>query len=87
LAVREIRRGLLLRSGPADPRHGAGGFVPRSRVDQAGPIAENFDVFDFELSREEIAAIDALDTGVRGGPDRDSITLKRTARKSRRREV
>ena len=39
-------------------------------------ITENFDVFDFELSREEIAAIDALDTGVRGGPDPDSITLE-----------
>ena len=39
-------------------------------------IAENFDVFDFELSREELAAIDALDTGVRGGPDPDSITLE-----------
>ena len=32
-------------------------------------IAENFDVFDFELSGEELARIDALDTGVRGGPD------------------
>lgn len=32
-------------------------------------IAENFDVFDFELSADEIARIDALDTGVRGGPD------------------
>ena len=31
-------------------------------------IAENFDVFDFHLSAEEVAAIDALDTGVRGGP-------------------
>ena len=39
-------------------------------------IAENFDVFDFALSREELAAIDALDTGVRGGPDPDSITLE-----------
>ena len=38
-------------------------------------IAENFDVFDFELTREQIAAIDALDTGVRGGPEPDSITL------------
>jgi diketogulonate reductase-like aldo/keto reductase len=26
------------------------------------------DVFDFELSAEELAAIDALDTGKRGGP-------------------
>ncbi|MBN9176802.1 MAG: aldo/keto reductase [Microbacterium sp.] len=34
-------------------------------------IAENFDVFDFELTTEELARIDALDTGVRGGPDPD----------------
>ncbi|QXT64185.1 aldo/keto reductase [Tessaracoccus palaemonis] len=34
-------------------------------------IAQNFDVFDFELSVEELARIDALDTGVRGGPDPD----------------
>ncbi|RYZ42425.1 MAG: aldo/keto reductase [Myxococcaceae bacterium] len=38
-------------------------------------IAENFDVFDFELTREQVAAIDALDTEVRGGPAPDSITL------------
>jgi diketogulonate reductase-like aldo/keto reductase len=31
-------------------------------------IAENFGVFDFELTHEQGAAIDALDTGVRGGP-------------------
>lgn len=34
-------------------------------------IAENFDVFGFELSTDELAAIDALDTGVRNGPDPD----------------
>lgn len=39
-------------------------------------IAENFDVFNFELDSEELAAIDALDTGVRGGPDPNSITLE-----------
>ncbi|WP_273842494.1 aldo/keto reductase [Rubrobacter calidifluminis] len=39
-------------------------------------IAENFDVFDFELTPEEMAAIDALDTGVRGGPEPESITLE-----------
>jgi diketogulonate reductase-like aldo/keto reductase len=38
-------------------------------------IAENFDAFDFELSSDEVAAVNALDTGVRGGPEPDSITL------------
>jgi diketogulonate reductase-like aldo/keto reductase len=38
-------------------------------------IAENFDVFDFELTRDQLTAIDALDTGVRGGPEPDSVTL------------
>jgi 2,5-diketo-D-gluconate reductase A len=37
-------------------------------------IAENFDVFDFELTADQIASIDALDTGVRGGPEPEQIT-------------
>ena len=37
-------------------------------------IEENFDVFDFELTSEQLAAIDALDTGVRGGPAPEAIT-------------
>ena len=37
-------------------------------------IAENFDVFDFELTADQLAAIDALDTGVRGGPEPEAIT-------------
>jgi diketogulonate reductase-like aldo/keto reductase len=37
-------------------------------------IAENFDVFDFELTADQLAAIDALDTGVRGGPEPKEIT-------------
>jgi 2,5-diketo-D-gluconate reductase A len=37
-------------------------------------IRENFDVFDFELTDDQLAAIDALDTGVRGGPEPAQIT-------------
>jgi 2,5-diketo-D-gluconate reductase A len=36
-------------------------------------IAENFDVFDFVLTDEQVAQIDTLDTGVRGGPDPDAV--------------
>ncbi|TQJ59877.1 diketogulonate reductase-like aldo/keto reductase [Arthrobacter sp. SLBN-83] len=42
-------------------------------------IAENFDVFDFELSAEELASIDALDSGVRSGPDPDVARPERFA--------
>jgi diketogulonate reductase-like aldo/keto reductase len=35
-------------------------------------IGENFDVFDFELTDGELTAIDALDTGMRNGPDPDA---------------
>ncbi len=39
-------------------------------------MAENFDIFDFALSSEDLAAIDALDTGIRGGPDPEGFTLE-----------
>jgi diketogulonate reductase-like aldo/keto reductase len=39
-------------------------------------IAENIDVFDFELTADEMSAIDALDTGRRGGPEPEAITLE-----------
>ena len=38
-------------------------------------IAENFAIFDFTLSPEERASVDALDAGVRGGPEPESITI------------
>ena len=42
-------------------------------------IAENFDIFDFELTPDRLAAIDALDTGVRGGPEPEDLTRERFA--------
>jgi diketogulonate reductase-like aldo/keto reductase len=36
-------------------------------------IAENFEVFDFVLTPDQI---DALDTGVRGGPEPADVTLE-----------
>ena len=39
------------------------------------PHLPNFDVFDFVLTSEQVGSIDALDTGVRGGPDPDTIAL------------
>ena len=46
--------------------------IPKST--KAARIAENFDVFDFELATDQLTAIDALDTGVRGGPEPDTMT-------------
>jgi diketogulonate reductase-like aldo/keto reductase len=48
--------------------------IPKST--KPSRIAENIDVFDFKLTRDEIAAIDSLDTGKRGGPEPEAITLE-----------
>ncbi|TQJ23406.1 diketogulonate reductase-like aldo/keto reductase [Micromonospora sp. A202] len=47
--------------------------IPKST--KPARIAENFDVFGFALTTEELDAIDALDTGKRGGPEPADITL------------
>ena len=39
-------------------------------------IAANFDVFDFELTDEQLHAIDQLNTGARGGPEPKDVTLE-----------
>lgn len=48
-------------------------IIPKST--KPSRIAENIDVFDLELSTDEMGAIDGLDTDRRGGPEPDAITL------------
>lgn len=48
--------------------------IPKST--KPARIAENLDVFDFNLTEDQLAAIDALETGRRGGPEPDDITLE-----------
>jgi diketogulonate reductase-like aldo/keto reductase len=48
--------------------------IPKSVRPQR--IAENIDVFDFQLTPAELEALDNLDTGTRGGPEPTAITLE-----------
>ncbi|WP_229675326.1 aldo/keto reductase [Pseudarthrobacter scleromae] len=45
--------------------------IPKST--NAERIAQNIDVFDFALTDDQLKNIDALDRGVRGGPDPDDV--------------
>jgi diketogulonate reductase-like aldo/keto reductase len=46
--------------------------IPKSF--HAERIVQNYDVFDFVLAADEVAALDALDTGARSGPDPEVVT-------------
>jgi 2,5-diketo-D-gluconate reductase A len=65
---------VMLRWGIQEGRQVIPKSVKRNR------IAENFDVFDFELSTDELTAIDALETGKRGGPEPEYVTLETMGR-------
>ena len=56
--------------------HIESGVSPIPKSVKPERIAENFDVFDFSLTRDEVASIDALDKGVRSGPDPETLSLK-----------
>jgi diketogulonate reductase-like aldo/keto reductase len=49
------------------------GTSPIPKSVRSERIAENIDIFDFALTSEEVQAINALDTGERGGPDPEQV--------------
>jgi 2,5-diketo-D-gluconate reductase A len=54
--------------------HLQNGIIVFPKSNSRERIAENFDVFGFELSAEEVAAIDAIDRGQRVGTNPDTMT-------------
>jgi diketogulonate reductase-like aldo/keto reductase len=52
------------------------GLLPIPKSERPERIAENIDIFDFVLAEDDRAAIDAMETGVRSGPDPDIFDAK-----------
>jgi len=61
---------VLLRWGLQQGRQ----VIPKSTKPER--IVENIDVFDFVLTSDELAAIDGLETGKRGGPAPEVVTME-----------
>jgi 2,5-diketo-D-gluconate reductase A len=55
--------------------HLQSGIIVFPKSNSAERLKENFDVFGFELSADEMAAIDALDAGNRLGPNPETATF------------
>lgn len=55
--------------------HLQSGIIVFPKSNSAERMRENFDVFGFELSADDMAAIDALDSGNRVGADPDAATF------------
>ena len=55
--------------------HLQNGLIVFPKSNSRERMAENFDVFGFELTGDEIAAIDALDRGQRVGADPEAATF------------
>ena len=74
---------LTLNNGVEMPALGLGVFqtpAEETRAAVEAAISPGYRHIDFELSTEQLAAIDALDTGRRGGPEPESITLENFGR-------